>query len=74
MDEDWKFGGDDAGITTTIREGRAGTAMAPFKDILNDEQIRQVVFYLREQAGSSRASRKPRSTLTERSSRAKSRR
>jgi glucose/arabinose dehydrogenase len=51
MDEDWKFGGDDASITTTIREGRAGTAMAPFKDILNDEQIRQVVFYLREQAG-----------------------
>jgi hypothetical protein len=51
MDEDWKFGGDDASITTTIREGRAGTAMAPFKDILNDEQIRQVVFYIREQAG-----------------------
>ena len=51
MDEDWKFGGDDASITATIRDGRAGTAMAPFKDILNDEQIRQVVFYIREQAG-----------------------
>ena len=51
MDEDWKFGGDDASITASIRDGRPGTAMMPFKDLITDEQIRQLVFYIREQAG-----------------------
>ena len=51
MDEDWKFGGDDASITASIHDGRPGTAMVPFKDLITDEQIRQLVFYIREQAG-----------------------
>ena len=51
MDEDWKFGGDDASITASIRDGRPGTAMVPFKDLITDEQIRQLVFYIRDQAG-----------------------
>jgi aldose sugar dehydrogenase len=51
MDEDWKFGGDDASITASIHDGRPGTAMAPFKDLITDEQIRQLVFYIRQQAG-----------------------
>src|ERR1700752_3219584 len=51
MDEDWKFGGDDASIAASIREGRAGTAMAPFKDLITEEQIRALVFYIRDQAG-----------------------
>jgi glucose/arabinose dehydrogenase len=51
MDEDWKFGGDDASITASIRDGRVGTAMMPFKDLITEEQIRQLVFYIRDQAG-----------------------
>ena len=51
MDEDWKFGGDDVSIAASIRDGRPGTAMTPFKDLITDEQIRQLVFYIREQAG-----------------------
>ena len=51
MDEDWKFGGDDASITASIRDGRPGTAMTPFKDLITEEQIRQLVFYIRDQAG-----------------------
>ena len=51
MDQDWKFGGDDASITASIHDGRPGTAMMPFKDLITDEQIRQLVFYIREQAG-----------------------
>jgi glucose/arabinose dehydrogenase len=50
IDEDWKFGGDDANIVMSIRDGRPGTAMAPFKDLLNEEQIRQLVFHIRTQA------------------------
>ncbi|HXW08774.1 MAG TPA: PQQ-dependent sugar dehydrogenase [Vicinamibacterales bacterium] len=51
LDEMWKFGGDDASITASIRDGRPGTAMIAFKDILDDLQIRQLVFHIREQAG-----------------------
>jgi mono/diheme cytochrome c family protein len=50
VDGDWKFGGDDASIVASIRDGRPGTAMVPFKDLLNDEQIRQLVFHIRTQA------------------------
>jgi mono/diheme cytochrome c family protein len=48
LDDDWKFGGDDASVTVSIRDGRAGTAMMPFKDILSAEQIRMLVFHIRE--------------------------
>ena len=51
MDEDWKFGGDDASIAASIHDGRPGTAMVAFKDLITDEQIRQLVFYIRDQAG-----------------------
>ena len=51
VDDVWKFGGDDASVTASIREGRSGTPMVAFKDLLNDEQIRQLVFYIREQTG-----------------------
>ena len=51
LDEVWKFGGDDASISASIRDGRAGTPMMSFKDVLNDEQIRMLVFHIREQAG-----------------------
>jgi aldose sugar dehydrogenase len=49
VDDDWKFGGDDASIVASIREGRPGTAMAPFKDLLSEEQVRQLVFHIRTQ-------------------------
>jgi glucose/arabinose dehydrogenase len=51
VDDDWKFGSDDASITNSIRDGRPGTPMVAFKDVITDEQIRQLVFYMREQAG-----------------------
>ncbi|HET7219730.1 MAG TPA: PQQ-dependent sugar dehydrogenase [Vicinamibacterales bacterium] len=50
VDDDWKFGSDDASITAIIREGRPGTAMVAFKEILNEDQIRQLLYYIRTQA------------------------
>jgi aldose sugar dehydrogenase len=50
-DDEWKFGGDDASLTASIRNGRPGTAMAPFRELLSDEQIRQLVFHIRQQSG-----------------------
>jgi glucose/arabinose dehydrogenase len=47
VDDEWKFGGDDASIAASIRDGRPGTAMVPFKDILTEDIIRQLVFHIR---------------------------
>jgi glucose/arabinose dehydrogenase len=51
VDDEWKFGGDDASITASIRDGRPGTLMIPFKDLLSEEQIRQLIFHIRNQTG-----------------------
>ncbi len=51
VDDDWKFGGDDASIVASIKDGRPGTAMTAFKDLITDEQVRQLLFYIRTQAG-----------------------
>jgi glucose/arabinose dehydrogenase len=51
VDDVWKFGGDDASITASIRDGRAGTPMVAFKDLVTEEQIRQLLFYIRTQTG-----------------------
>jgi mono/diheme cytochrome c family protein len=38
---------DDAYLAARISEGKDGTAMAAWKNVLNEAQIRQVVAYLR---------------------------
>ena len=50
VDGEWKFGGDDASIVASIRDGRPGTPMVAFKDLLNEDQIRQLIFHIRTQA------------------------
>ena len=57
LDDTWTFGGDDKSIAESIREGRPGTLMAPFKATLNDLEIRALVVFIREQAGQARALR-----------------
>jgi glucose/arabinose dehydrogenase len=49
VDGAWKFGGDDAQIAETIREGRKGTAMASFKPLLTEEQIWRLVVLIRQE-------------------------
>jgi aldose sugar dehydrogenase len=56
LDDSWHFGGDDTSLTTTIREGRPGTAMLGFKAALSDAQIRSLIVYIREQAETARHS------------------
>src|SRR4029079_14399344 len=45
----WKFGGEDAQIAETIRDGRKGTAMAGFKAVLTEEQIWHLVLLIRQE-------------------------
>lgn len=44
-----KFGGDDALIVEAIRDGRKGTTMVAFKDVLTEQQIWQLVVLIRQE-------------------------
>ncbi|HZP86534.1 MAG TPA: cytochrome c, partial [Burkholderiales bacterium] len=46
-DDEWLRTPSDEMIFNTIRNGRSGTLMSPFKDTISDQQIWQLVTYLR---------------------------
>jgi glucose/arabinose dehydrogenase len=48
----WLHGGDDESIARNIRNGFEAAGMPPFKDSLTDQQIWQMVAYLRTQTAS----------------------
>jgi aldose sugar dehydrogenase len=50
LDDTWHFGGDDASLLLSIREGRTGTEMQPFKSVLSDDDIKGLIGYIRTQA------------------------
>ena len=54
IDGAWTFGGDDAHIVETIRDGRKGTTMAAFKDVLTEQQIWQLVVLIRQEEAEAR--------------------
>ena len=58
FDDQWTRAKDDEGIAAVIAEGVPQTEMIPFKALLTDQQIWQLVAYLRTQA----ANAKPRPT------------
>ena len=47
-DDVWTFGGDDASVAATIRDGRLVAGMPGFKALLSEPEIRAMVYYLRE--------------------------
>jgi glucose/arabinose dehydrogenase len=54
VDDEWKHGADDASISRVILEGVPGTPMAPFKGVLDELAVRQLVFHIREQAAAAK--------------------
>ena len=58
FDDEWTRAKDDQGIAAVIAQGVPQTEMAPFKDLLDEQQIWQLVAYLRMQG----ANAKPRPT------------
>lgn len=48
IDAEWKHGSSDAEIARSIAEGYPDLGMVPWKTVLNDEQIRSLVIYIRE--------------------------
>src|SRR4051812_3573132 len=49
FDATWLHGSDDASIEKNIKDGFPAAGMVPFKDTLNDQQIWQLVAYIRTQ-------------------------
>jgi cytochrome c5 len=69
LDDTWTFGGDDASMATTIREGRLTAGMPPFGALLTDPEIRTMVYYLRETRATLRAGQRPGTTTPDTSAR-----
>ncbi len=51
LGEAWKYGGDEAALAASIREGRVPGGMPAFAPGLSEMEIRGLVVYIREQAG-----------------------
>ena len=51
LDDRWMSGNSDAALAETIKNGRAANGMPPFGALLNDEEIRAMVVYIRETVG-----------------------
>jgi len=54
VDETWAFGGSDLDLAESIRNGRPGTLMPPFKALLDEQQIRSLIVLVRELAEKAR--------------------
>ena len=50
IDDKWIYGGSDADIAASIRDGRPGTLMQGFKGALSEQEIRSLVVLIREYA------------------------
>jgi len=50
LDDVWKFGGDDASISKTIKEGSLAAGMPPMGNALSEQEIRAMVIFIREEA------------------------
>lgn len=59
LDDVWVFGGDDAALAATIRDGRPAAGMPPFGALLDAPAIRAMVYYLHETRATLRAGRWP---------------
>jgi mono/diheme cytochrome c family protein len=48
-DDEWLRAPSDEMIFNVIKNGRSGTLMSPFRDVMSDEQIWKLVTYLRDE-------------------------
>jgi glucose/arabinose dehydrogenase len=48
LDDEWSFGGDDASVGLSIREGHPDAGMPAFGEALSDQEIRALVIFIRE--------------------------
>jgi len=49
LDNEWKWGSDDASIAKSIKEGNLTAGMPPMANALSEQEVRAMVIYIREQ-------------------------
>lgn len=54
LDDTWTYGGDDATLARTIRDGRVEAGMPAFGGTLDDARVREIVFMIRNLASRAR--------------------
>ena len=54
LDDEWRYGGDDASMLASIRDGRPDAAMPPFGAAMSEQEIRALVIFIRERADEAR--------------------
>lgn len=54
IDGVWKFGGGDGDLVEAIRDGRQGTTMVAFRDLLTEQQIWELVLLIRREEAEAR--------------------
>jgi len=54
LDDEWRYGGDDATLATSIREGRLDAGMPPFGAMMSEQETRALVIFIREKADAAR--------------------
>jgi glucose/arabinose dehydrogenase len=57
LDDEWKYGGDDASLATSIRDGHPKDGMPPFGTMMDEPEVRAMVIFIREKADSARRSK-----------------
>ncbi|CAM3136068.1 PQQ-dependent sugar dehydrogenase [Rariglobus hedericola] len=55
----WRYGGDDAALSTSIRNGRPQNGMPGFGATVSEKEIRGLVVFINEQAGQASSRRTP---------------
>jgi glucose/arabinose dehydrogenase len=54
LDDEWRYGGDDASMLASIRDGRPDAGMPPFGAMMSEQEIRALVIFIRERADEAR--------------------
>ena len=54
LDDEWKFGSDDASVAHSIRAGQPAAGMPPMGAALSEQEIRALVIYIREEGAKAR--------------------
>jgi aldose sugar dehydrogenase len=57
VDDDWKFGSDDASLTKSIKDGHPEQGMPPMGGLLTDQEVRGLVIFIREAGAKNRRER-----------------
>ncbi len=54
LDDEWKYGGGDASVAASIRDGRLDSGMPPFGAAMSEQEVRALVIFIRERADEAR--------------------